>query len=123
MGSAFIEAFKYGEDQDYIGLLMTPDAVEKAKSYGLYPTLHDFVNADNIPMRECAGQNILACKFQNGAANFPSHLLQPLRDMKRLSECKYRSKYERTEKFIEQYYQWIANRSAQPLPTDNLDNP
>jgi hypothetical protein len=122
MGSAFIEAFKYAEAQDWIGLLITPDAVKKAKSYGLDPTHHDFVKSDDIPMHKFAGQNILAYRFQNGAANFPSHLLQPLSDMKTNSEIKYRSKYERTEKFIGKYYQWIANRFTQPPPTDNSDN-
>ncbi len=110
IGSAFIEAFKYAEDQDWIGLLITPNAIKKAESYGLYPTRHDFVRSDNIPMRKFKDQNIVAYRFQNGAANFPSHLLPCLRDMKHRSEEKYRSKYERTEQFINEYYQCLPRR-------------
>lgn len=108
IGSAFIEAFKYAEDQNWIGLLITPNAIKKAESYSLSPIRHDFVRSDDIPMRKFTNKNILAYRFQNEAANFPSHLLPCLRDMKSDAGDKYRFKYERTEKFIEKYYQWTA---------------
>jgi len=106
IGGAFIEAIKYGNDQDWIGLIITPNAIKKAESYGLNPTHHDFVQSDDIPMRDFKGQNILAYRFQNGAANYPSPLLPSLRDMKLHSEKKYHHYYEKTEKFIIKYYKW-----------------
>ncbi len=110
IGGAFLEALEYGEDQDWIGLLITPNAIKKAESYGLYPIRHDFVRSDDIPMRKFTGQNILAYRFQNGAANYPSPLLPRLHDMKSHAENKYRPKYERTEQFIAKNYQWLTRR-------------
>jgi hypothetical protein len=106
IGNTFLEAYKYAEDQDWIGLLITPNASLKAESYGLCPTRHDFVRSDDIPMRKFTGQNILAYRFQNGAANHSSPLLPMLRDMKLHSDEKYRYIYERTEQFIDKNYQW-----------------
>ena len=107
MGKAFLEAFEYGEDQDWIGLVLTPAAISKARSFDLEPLHHDFIQSDNIPMGKFSNKDVLAYRFQNGAANFPSFLLPRLQDMKMHSEKKYRYKYERTEKFIKEYYSWI----------------
>lgn len=107
IGKAFLEAFEYAEDQEWIGLLITPSAIKKAESFGLEPTRHDFVRSDKIPMRKFAGQNVLAYRFQNGSANFSSPLLPILREMKLLSDEKYRCRYERTEQFIEEHYRYL----------------
>jgi hypothetical protein len=107
IGGAFLDAFEYAEDQDWIGLLITPTAIEKAKSYGLFPTRHDFVCSETIPMRRFSSSQVLAYRFQNGSANYPCPILPMLRDMKMQSEEKYRSKYEKTEQFIEEHYRWI----------------
>ena len=107
IGNAFLEAFKYAEDQDWIGLLITPNAIKKAKSDGLCPTHHDFVQSDDIPMRNFTDQNILAYRFQNGAANYSSPLLPKLCEMKLHSEEKYHNKYESTMQFIEKNYSYL----------------
>lgn len=115
IGSAFLEAFEYAEDQDWIGLLLTPNAIKKVKSYGLDPTHHDFVQSDVIPMRKFRNHDILAFRFQNGAANFPSYLIPALCDMKGSSGDKYRSKYEKTEQFIRNNYKWITDANLNDL--------
>jgi hypothetical protein len=107
IGTAFLEAFEYAEDQDWIGLLITPSAVKKAESLGMYPTRHDFVQSNEIPLRKCNRQNVLAYRFQNGAANFPSPLIPILCDMKGVSKDIYRRKYENTEKFIQRNYRYV----------------
>ncbi len=107
MGKAFLEAFEYAEDQDWLGLVFTPAAISKARSFNLEPTHHDFVRSDNIPMRKFNRQNVLAFRLSNGAANFSSPLLPMLHDMKMHSEEEHRDKYERTEKFIEEHYSYI----------------
>ena len=106
IGKAFLEAFEYAEDQDWIGLLMTPNAITKAESFELYPTCHDFVKSDKIPMRNYSNKEIMAYRFKNGSANFSSPLLPMLGEMKLLCDEKYRYKYERTEKFIEEHYSY-----------------
>ncbi len=107
MGKAFLEAFEYGEDQDWLGLVLTPTAITKARSFDLEPTQHDFVQSDNIPMRNFPSQSVLAYRLSNGAANFPSYLLPRLHDMKMQSEEEHRGKYERTEKFIKEHYSYL----------------
>jgi hypothetical protein len=108
IGNAFIDAYKYGEDQDWLGLLITPTGIRKAESYGLYPIRHDFIQSDKIPMRELSNIDVLAYRFQNGAANYPCPVLPGLHDMKLQSEEKYQIKYERTEQFINEHYKWLA---------------
>jgi len=106
MGKAFIEAFQYAEDQDWIGLILTPTAIKMIESYGLN-LIYDFVASDRIPMRKYNPKEVRAYRFQNGAANYPCPLLPGLRSMRLQSEEVYRSKYERTEKFIEEHYSWL----------------
>jgi len=107
VGKGFLEAFEYAEDQDWIGLLLTPNAVKKTESYGSSPIHHDFVRSDIIPMRKFAGHNVLAYRFQDGAANSPCLLLPKLHDMKMSSPEHCRDKYDRTMKFIEKHYRWL----------------
>lgn len=91
---------------DWIGLILTPTAIKKIESYGVSP-VGDFVQSDEIPMRALRGQEVLAYRFQDGAANFPCPLLPMLNDMKVSSHERYRSKYDRTVKFIEKHYHWL----------------
>jgi hypothetical protein len=107
IGNAFIDAYKYGEDQDWLGLIITPRGITKAESYNLYPNRHDFVRSDKIPMRKLPSNDVMAYRFQNGEANFPSPLLPILKDMKTQSGEEYRGKYERTEQFIIEHYRWM----------------
>ena len=106
IGRGFLEAFRYTEDQDWIGLILTPTAIKKIESSGL-SLIYDFVQSDEIPMRVLRGQKVLAYRFQDGAANFPCPLLPMLRDMKMSSPEQYRDKYDRTMNFIEKHYQWL----------------
>lgn len=106
IGRGFLEAFEYAEDQDWIGLILTPGAIKKVESYGL-SLLYDFVRSDEIPMRKMRGQDVLAYRFQNGAANFPCPLLLMLKDMKMTSHEQHHGKYDRTVEFIEKHYQWL----------------
>jgi hypothetical protein len=116
IGNAFLEAFEYAEDQDWIGLLITPNAVNRVASYGVCPTHHDFVQSNDIPMRKCEGQKVLAYRLQRGASNFPPRLLRSLRQMQRDSDEKYRDKYERTMQFIRENTHTMTRRS----PADNM---
>jgi hypothetical protein len=110
MGRAFLDAFEYGDEQDWLGLVLTPAAIRKARSFDLEPMHHDFIPSDKIPMKESSNKSnkdVMAYRFQNGATDLPSYLLPRLHDMKMHSEEKYRCKYERTEKFIEEHYSWL----------------
>lgn len=133
MGKAAVEAFEYAEDQNWIGLILTPTAIKKIESYNL-DLINDFIPStptpksksflkllmqmlgylkrhvayDEIPMRKFRHEKVYAYRFQNGASNMSNRFLPALQDMKSQADDKYKSKYERTEKFIQKYYQQLG---------------
>lgn len=107
MGSGFIDAFVTGEDQDWLGLLLTREAIVKVRSLGLEPSRHDFVASPSIPMRKCSASDVMAYRFQNGADNFDSPLIQILENMKHLAGPTHELKYQRTIEFIQKHYRRI----------------
>ena len=104
MGEAFIDAFITGEDQDWIGLLLTARAISKAQTLGLEPSRHNFVATAEIPMRKCVSTDVLAYRFQNGAANFNSPFIPILQSMKQQAGAAHKHKYQRTIDFISAHY-------------------
>jgi hypothetical protein len=105
LGSSFVEAYEYCEDQDWIGLLLTPTATATIRSHGLEPLHHDFVNDKQIPLRTKSPEGVLAYRFQNGSANFDSPFFPHLRQMQHLApRWNQKDKYERTIAFIQKHY-------------------
>lgn len=104
MGEAFIDAYVTGEDQDWIGLLLSERAITKAQSLGFEPSRHNFVSSLDIPMRKIPAASVMAYRFQNGAANFSSPLLPILENMKRGAGLTFEKKYDRTMEFIKCNY-------------------
>jgi len=105
MGKAFLESYVYGEDQNWLGLILTPSASRKLKEHGLEPVRHGFINRD-IPMRKYSifDEEIYAYFFINGSTNFQCPLLPILKEMMQLSPNAEKAKYENTIKFIERHY-------------------
>ena len=106
IGPSFLEAYDYCEDQDWIGLLLTPSATLRLRDSGLEPLRHDFVN-DTIPLREKTSENVLAYRFQNGEANFECPYLVFLKEMMHFAPETAKPKYSRTMEFIERHYRYI----------------
>lgn len=107
LGAPFLEAHRYCDDQDWVGLLMTPSATRALRTAGLEPRHHDFVDGP-IPLRKCPPDDALAFRFQNGMANFASPLLHYLGEMKQLAPTEAKVKYERTIEHIERHYRWVG---------------
>lgn len=105
IGSAFLESHEFCEDQDWLGLIITPSAAKELISNGLEPLRHGFINKD-IPMRKLSkdSNNIYAYKFINGSTNFKSPLLKYLIEMQKQAPAECRNKYQNTIDFIEKYY-------------------
>ena len=84
MGKAFLESYEYGEDQNWIGLLLTPSASFQLRSVGLDPTRNGFVNCD-IPLRKYSifDENVYAYRFINGSTSFTCPLLPMLNEMQK----------------------------------------
>jgi hypothetical protein len=108
IGPSFLEAHEYSEDQDWIGLLLTPSATIRLREAGLEPLHHDFV-ADDIPLRNMPLENVLAYRFQNGMSNYASPLLSFLKEMKHFAPDKSKEKYDRTMARIEKHYRYISS--------------
>jgi hypothetical protein len=111
IGPAFVEAYRYCEDQDWIGLLLTPAAVVTLRKAGLEPSRHGFV-AGQIPMRKCDSEGLLAYRLQReGATSFDSPFIAPLREMQQQAPSEgARAKYERTIEFLIKNYQKLPPR-------------
>jgi len=107
IGRAFVDAHLFGEDQDWLGLVLTPTAIQKARSYGLEPKHHDFIFSAAIPMRTYSSTEVLAYRFQNGTANFSSPLLPHLESMRQKAGASHFGKYDRTIEFIKQHYRYV----------------
>lgn len=109
MGKACIDAYIHGEDQDWLGLILTPNAIKKVRSYGLEPTHHDFISSNEIPMRKYCDKEVLAYRFQNGSSNYSSPLLPLLESMKQAAGLQHFAKYERTIAFIKKHYRYLSS--------------
>jgi len=108
IGPSFIEAHEYCEDQNWIGLLLTPSATTKLRQVGLEPLHHDFVS-DDIPLKNMSAEKVLAYRFQNGMSNYESPLLPPLQEMKHFAPDKDKEKYDNTIAFIKRHYRYIGD--------------
>lgn len=105
MGKAFLESHNYGEDQNWIGLILTPSASKELVKNGIYPVRHGFINSD-IPLRKCKefSEHVYAYCFINGSANYKCPLLSPLEQMMQDAPDRQKSKYTNTIEFINKYY-------------------
>lgn len=105
MGRAFLESHVYGEDQNWLGLILTPSATSKLKEHDLQSIKNGFVNRD-IPMRKYSifDEEIYAYSFINGSTNFQCQLLPILREMMQRAPKAEKIKYLNTIKFIERHY-------------------
>ncbi len=95
VGPPAVEAHEYCEDQNWIGLLLTPSATKALRQVGLEPLHHDFVS-DHIPLTNMSAENVLAYRFQNGMSNRESPLLPLLQEMKHFAPDKDKEKYDKT---------------------------
>lgn len=105
MGKAFLESYEYGEDQNWIGLMLTPTASAQLKSMGVDPLQNGFINRD-IPLRRHSifDETIYAYRFVDGSTSFPCPLLPFLKEMLQKAPSSEQVKYLNTIKFIEKYY-------------------
>lgn len=102
IGLAALEAYEYCNDQDWIGLILTPSASQKLIAENIPPWRQYFINQD-IPMRSLSSHDVYAHKFINGSANYESPLVSRLAEMKHFTPDKHKEKYQKTIDFIRKY--------------------
>jgi hypothetical protein len=112
MGKAFLESHEYSEDQNWLGLLLTPSATRKVSEYSLNPLHHYYINQD-IPLRQCSNSNsdVYAYTFCGGITNFSNPLLDDLDEMLKTAPIAVKVKYENTIEFIKKYDIRLANQN------------
>ncbi|MDF1643526.1 MAG: hypothetical protein P1U80_05020 [Pseudomonadales bacterium] len=105
MGKAFLESHEYGEDQNWLGLILTPSATAELQKNELDPERHGFVSSD-IPLRNLCGHSdsVFAYRFIDGATSFKCPLLFPLNDMMSRAPESQKIKYRNTIEFINKHY-------------------
>lgn len=105
IGKAFLESYSYGEDQNWLGLILTPSASQELIENGLSPVRHGFVNQD-IPLRiySIFDKRVYAYSFINGSTNFDCPLLPAIKEMWQFAPSNDKVKFENTIKFIEKHY-------------------
>jgi hypothetical protein len=113
LGPSFLEAHEYCEDQNWIGLLLTPSATLEFRCAGFDPIRDDFVS-DKIPLRKMPPENVMAYRFQNGMSNYPSHLLPLLEEMRCFAPDEHKAIYSRTIELIERHYRYIGQDGPGP---------
>lgn len=105
VGEALIEAYEYGEDQDWIGLLLTPSVYRKLE--GSHLDVRERYNYRRVPndgvMRRLSAENVFAYAFNNATVNGSNPFLFALQNMKRSAAENFRGKYQRAEQYIAQH--------------------
>lgn len=102
VGEALIEAYEYGEDQDWLGLLLAPSVYGKLE--GTQLDVRERYNYRRVPtkgvMRKRCIDHVFAYAFNNATINGANPLLVAIQRMRRIAPQSVRGKYERVERFI-----------------------
>jgi hypothetical protein len=102
IGEALIEAYTYGEGQDWIGFLLTPSAVQRLSEVELAAAERAFyrpVPAEGV-LKEGLNGPAYAFTFDNGRVQGRNIYLDALEEMRALAPARAVGKYKRTIAFI-----------------------
>lgn len=105
IGPALIDAYKYGEGQNWLGFILTPTAMEQMDKVGLSVRERSFYREvlNNNILKEGIKGPVYAYAFNNGLVNGKNPLLKALYAMKDNVGPEYENKYQNTIDFIEEY--------------------
>ena len=114
-GEALIEAYEYGEAQDWIGFLLCPSAEERLKQLELPAESRLNYAYSDIPFNKRSNslkQNLPACILGNWVSiNNQNPIIEKLGQMKeRIYDEEIRAKYERTIDFIQKNKRLLASK-------------
>lgn len=105
VGEALIEAYEYGEDQDWLGLLLAPSVYRKLEGTPL--DVRSRYNYRPVPkagvMRKLGSDGVFAFAFNNGTVNGANPFHTAIQRMRRAAPEPIKPKYERVEVFIEKH--------------------
>ncbi len=109
LGKALVEAYEYGETQNWLGFILTPSVYEYlSNSNTLSNQLSFYTNISSSRIlepktkttKQLDSNNVLAFNFRNKIINDESIFLRHIQQMKDEVPLKYQEKYKNTEMFI-----------------------
>ena len=102
IGPALVEAYEYGEDQNWINISITPSAKIEIIKSGLNPLHHNFTSEESC-FRKLNSANTYAYTFCRGGSNSDSPLIPVLEEMSCNLSAVVKSKYNNTIELIKKY--------------------
>jgi len=108
LGDALVEAHDWGENQDWIGYILTPSATDKLEELGLPAQQRLNYRKYEVPLKESRsqGNKIAACVLGNWVllSGVRNPLIAKLCKMKKpLEDDRVAAKYARTIDFLEKF--------------------
>lgn len=113
-GPGLVEAYDYGEDQDWIGLVLSPSAEARMADLGVPAGERlNYARYSGTRHRKLQeGNQLYACMLGNWFLGYGGHnfLLEKLERMKsRAQDPRVIAKYERTCEFIRENQRWVPD--------------
>ncbi|MDO8273592.1 MAG: hypothetical protein Q7U82_16985 [Gammaproteobacteria bacterium] len=102
IGPALIDAYCYGEGQDWLGFVLTPSAIEQMEKVGLSARerfAYRQVKTTGVLKTGVTGP-VFAFAFNNGLVSGKNPYIKALTAMKEKAGSKNAEKYERTLRFV-----------------------
>jgi len=105
LGKALIDAYEYGEKQNWLGFVLTPSVHAHLKGSSLELERRAFYRHINDPsiITHSKPDNVFAYAFNNGEVNGRNPFLKAIQSMKAQAGKDYEKKYINTENFIARY--------------------
>ena len=105
IGKALIDAYEYGEKQNWLGFVLTPNVHSHLKGSSLELERRAFYRHINDPkiITHSKPDNVYAYAFNNGEVNGKNPFLKSIQTMKVQAGIKYEQKYINTENFIKKH--------------------
>jgi hypothetical protein len=96
LGEALIDAYEYGEKQDWLGFILTPSVYNHLKDGSLQLDSRAFYRPVNIPgiITHPNPNNVYAFAFNNGKVDGENPYLKAVADMKQKAGSEYAQKYK-----------------------------
>jgi hypothetical protein len=102
VGPALIEAYRYCEDQDWLGFILTPSVFERCRDtqIDLERRAHYRAIGESTVLRRLSPENVYAFAFNNGIVRGRNPYLDHIRHMRQSAGPEHRAKYDNTEAFV-----------------------
>lgn len=113
IGKALIDSYKYGEDQDWVGLILTPDAAFEVEKHLSGASLKYYSELPKGVMRQLSPDKVLAYTFDHGHTSKGNNMLvNCLKEMSATAPLPVKEKYEKSISFAENnsHYKKINRR-------------